>query len=389
MLLIIVEKGIRLLMAKRDYYEILGVSKGASADEIKSAYRKLALKYHPDRNPGSKDAEEKFKDAAQAYEVLSDSEKRRHYDQMGHSAFEGGGSGSAGQGMTMEDIFASFGDIFGDIFGMGNRRRRRSGGLQSQRGHDLSKAISITLKEAYLGIKKEVSYYHFVSCESCGGKGTKVGTTVKECSYCGGMGQVQYKQGFFMFSQPCSACRGEGYIIPSPCSACAGQSRIKKFDKFSVNIPKGIFDKAELRINSKGDAGVFGGPAGDLFLLIHVLQDKKFIRVDDDLYCTILLTYPQLVFGAQVEIERIDGSKELIKISKGCPIGEKIILQGKGFAHLRGSGAGNMVVITQCHIPKKPSAEAKKVLAEYSKCIGTETNEEESTITGFFKRFLG
>lgn len=377
-------------MAKKDFYEILGVSKDATADQIKSSYRKLALKYHPDRNPDNKEAEEKFKEAAEAYEVLSDADKRKRYDQMGHSAFEAGGFGGHGQGMSMDDIFGSFGDIFGDLFGMGgSRAKRRAGGPQPQRGHDLYKEVNITLKEAYLGTKHEVSYYHFITCDTCKGKGTKPGTSVKECSKCQGSGQVQYKQGFFMFAQPCPSCRGEGYKIQSPCQGCNGQSRVKKFDKFSVSIPKGIFDSAELRISGKGDAGIYGGPSGDLFLMVRVLPDKKFTRVDDDLICTVLLTYPQLVFGCQVEIERIDGVKETIKVPKGCPVGEKIVLPGKGFAHLRGSGAGNMVVITQCHIPKKLSPEAKKALTDYSKEIGTDVKNEEGVIAGFFKKFLG
>jgi len=377
-------------MAKKDYYEILGVSKNSTVDQIKAAYRKLAFKCHPDRNPDNKEAEEKFKEAAQAYEVLSDPQKRNQYDQLGHAAFEGGGHGHAGQGMSMDDIFASFGDIFGDIFGMGGQRKRRAGcGPQPQRGHDLYKEVGITLREAYLGSRQEVSYYHFVSCDTCGGKGARPGTSIKECHQCKGIGQVQYKQGFFVFAQPCSACGGEGYAIQSPCPTCSGQSRVKKFDKFSVSIPRGIFDSAELRIAGKGDAGIYGGPAGDLFLRISIMPDKKFKRVDDDLICTVLLTYPQLVFGAQVEIERIDGVKEVIKVPKGCPVGEKIVLPGKGFSHLRGSGDGNMIIVTQCHIPKKLSPEAKKALADYSKLIGTNTKDEEGLITGFFKKFLG
>jgi len=378
-------------MAKKDFYEVLGVSKDATVDQIKASYRKLALKYHPDRNPDNKEAEEKFKEAAQAYEVLSDPEKRKRYDQMGHAAFEGGGYGGHGQGMSMDDIFSSFGDIFGDLFGMGSSRgrQRRKNGPTPLRGHDLAKDVDITLKDAYLGTKTEIGYYHFVNCTTCKGKGAKPGTSVKECSQCKGAGQVQYKQGFFMFAQPCSACRGEGYVIPSPCTDCGGQSRVKKYDKFSVNIPKGIFNGAELRIAGKGDAGVYGGPAGDLFLHVRVLDDKKFKRVDDDLICTVLLTYPQLVFGAQVEIVRIDGVKETIKIPKGCAVGEKIVLPGKGFAHLRGNGAGNMVVVTQCHIPKKLSPESKKLLTEYSKIIGTEPKDEEGFISGLFKKFLG
>lgn len=376
-------------MNKKDYYQILGVAQDASAAEIKAAYRKLALKYHPDRNPNNKEAEEKFKEAAEAYEVLSDQEKRKRYDQFGHAGFEGMG-GNAGQGMNMEDIFESFGDIFGDIFGMGGRKRsRRNQGPQPQRGHDLSKEIEISLKESYLGTKKDITYYHFVTCDRCHGKGTQPGTTVQVCATCGGTGQATYKQGFFMYSQPCAACRGEGYTIPSPCPTCSGQSRVQKYDKFSVTIPKGIFDGAELRIANKGDAGVYGGSAGDLFLHIHIMPDKKFKRINDDLVCNILLTYPQLVFGCHLEIERIDGVNETIKIPKGCPVGEKIIVPGKGFQRLRNSSYGNFVVITQCHIPKKLTPEAKKMLTEYSKLIGTDTDEKEGMVSGFFKKFLG
>jgi len=378
-------------MAKKDYYEILGVSKTASADEIKKAYRKLALKYHPDRNPDNKKAEDKFKEAAQAYEVLSDAQKRKSYDQMGHSAFEQGGYGHAGQGgMNMDDIFSSFGDMFGDFFGGGGGQgRRRATGLQPQRGHDLYKDVALSLKEAYLGAKKEVSYYHFVTCQDCSGKGVEPGTTVDTCKECQGAGQIHYRQGIFTFAQPCKVCGGEGHIISSPCKKCNGQSRVKKFDKFTVTVPKGIYNSAELRAAGKGDAGIYGGPSGDLLMRISVLHDNNFKRIGDDLVCTVLLTYPQLVFGSQVEVERIDGVKETIKVPKGCPVGEKIILPGKGFARIRGVGNGNMVVVTQCHIPKKLSAQAKKELSAYAKTIGNETKDEEGTIRGFFKKFLG
>lgn len=377
-------------MSKKDFYQILGVSKTASAEEIKGAYRKLALKYHPDRNPDNKEAEEKFKEAAEAYEILSDPQKRKKFDQFGHAGFEGMGSGGSGQGMNMEDIFENFSDVFGDIFGMGgNKSARRKNGPQPKRGHDLSKEVQITLKDAYLGTKKEISYYHFIPCDPCSGKGAKPGTKAQACSACHGTGQMNYKQGFFMYSQPCNTCGGEGYTIQSPCSTCSGQSRIQKYDKFSVSIPKGIFDGAELRITSKGDAGVYGGSAGDLFLHINVTPDKTFRRMGDDLLCNVILTYPQLVFGCHIEIERIDGVKETIKVPKGCPIGENIILPGKGFKRLRNNTHGNFVVITKCHIPKKLSAEAKKALTEYSKYIGTNVNDNEGSIVAFFKKFLG
>lgn len=387
-----------MTMSKKDYYSVLGVERSASSQDIKAAYRKMALKYHPDRNPNNKEAEEKFKEAAEAYEVLSDADKRRAYDQFGHEGLGGAGMGGHGPGgMNMDDIFEHFGDIFGDlgsIFGQqGGGRQGRAGrkksGPQPLQGHDLSQDIQISLKESFTGLKKEISYYHFVECTSCRGKGTQENTSAQTCPGCQGTGQITSRQGFFMYSQPCSTCRGNGFIIPSPCKTCGGQSRVQQFDKFTVNIPAGIFDGAELRIAGKGDAGVYGGSAGDLFLHVSVQPDKRFKRVEDDLVCTIMLTYPQLVFGCQVDIETIDGSKESIKIPKSCQADEKIIVPGKGFAHMRSKGNGNLVVITKCHIPRKLSPAAKQALTTYSDQIGTDPDDQPGMIASFFKKFLG
>jgi molecular chaperone DnaJ len=379
------------MATKRDYYEILGVAKDATTEQIKAAYRKLALKYHPDRNPDNKQAEEKFKEAAEAYQTVSDVEKRKRYDQFGHNAEQMGGRGGAGD-MDMDDIFENFGDIFGDLFGGGaaqSRRRSKTSGPEAKRGHDLYKDVSISLKDSYLGLKHEVNYYHFIGCATCNSKGTKTGTSAQQCKACNGAGQVTYRQGFFMYTQPCTACNGLGYTIPSPCTACKGNSRVQQYETFSVTVPAGIYDAAELRIAGKGDAGVYGGPAGDLFLRIHVIQDKKFQREKEDLVCTLTLTYPQLVLGCQLEIESIDGTKIAIKIPKGCQVGEKILVAGKGFAQLRSSVRGNLVVITKCHVPKKISVEAKKALSDYSDLIGTDSSDSGSSIVGFFKKFLG
>jgi molecular chaperone DnaJ len=376
-------------MSTVNYYDVLGVSRTATPDEIKAAYRKLAMKYHPDRNPDNKESEEKFKEAAAAYEVLSDPEKRTQYDQSGRTDFSNMGGHAGPQGMNMDDIFEHFGDIFGNMFGGGSQRAKRKKGPSAKRGHDLSKEIDITLKEAYLGTKKELDYYHFFTCEPCKGLGMKEGTTAEICATCKGQGQMQYQQGFFVYAQTCSACHGEGYTIPSPCPTCKGQSRIQKYDKFTVTIPAGIYQHAELRIADKGDAGVYGGPSGDLFLRINILPDKKFSRIDDDLICTMILTYPQLVLGAQVEMESIDGSKETIKVPKGCPVGNRIIIPGKGFVKVKGSVRGNLIVITQCHIPKKISAEAKEALMNYEKLIETDTSNGDGFIRGLFKKFLG
>lgn len=378
-------------MNKTDYYKILGVTQSASTDEIKTAYRKLAMKYHPDRNPDNKNAEEKFKEATEAYEVLGDAEKRSQYDQFGHAGVNngmGGGGHSHANNMNMEDIFENFGDIFGSMFGGGGAKKNRKKGPQPQAGLSLTKNIEITLKEAFLGTKKEIAYHHYFTCDTCKGTGARSGTSAQTCSSCHGSGEIHFKQGFFMYAQACSPCSGRGFIIPHPCSNCNGHSRVQQYDKFTVNIPKGIFDNAELRVSEKADAGLFGGPAGDLFLRIHVKEDKIFKRDGDNLICNVMLTYPQLTLGCQVDIENIDGTKHTIKIPKGCPVGEKIVITGEGFQKLRGKTHGNLVIITQCFIPTKISADAKKKLQEYSDIVGNQANED-GFITSFFKKFLG
>ena len=285
-------------MAKRDFYDVLGISKAATQDEIKTAYRKLAMKYHPDRNPGNKEAEEKFKEAAEAYETLSTPEKRKQYDQFGHQG-PMGGTGHGSHDMNMDDIFSNFQDIFGDMFGQQSQQRRRTkkAAPEPKRGHDLAKEVSLTLEESFSGVTKDLKIYHFVRCDTCEGRGMPKDATATTCSECQGNGQVGYRHGIFMYTQTCPTCHGEGYIISNPCSTCKGQSRVQKYDTIGINIPAGIFNGAELRVPGKGDAGVFQGPPGDLFVRVHVMPHKKFHRVEDDLACNITLTYPQLVLG--------------------------------------------------------------------------------------------
>lgn len=383
-------------MSKKNFYDVLGVSKNASIDEIKKAYRKLAMKHHPDRNPGSKESEELFKEAAAAYEVLSDEKKKAQYDQYGHDNYHNMQSGGGGHNMNMDDIFKNFGDMFGDgginfddFFGGGSSKRKKTGPTP-QRGHDVIQEQSITLQEAYLGVKKEVSYYHAFACKECNHQGFKNKTDIATCTQCKGAGQVRYQQGFFAVSQACHACQGQGFIIKNPCPSCKGQSRKQEFERFSVTIPAGIFDGAELRISQKGDAGLYGGPSGDLYLKIKIIPDKKFQRIENDLICSLMLTYPQLVLGCQVEIENIDGTKISLKIPKGCPVGEKIVIPGKGFSKIKSYGTGNLIVITQCYVPKKLTTEQKEAVDNLAEKLGSDTSEgQDGFIRSIFKKFLG
>jgi molecular chaperone DnaJ len=278
--------------------------------------------------------------------------------------------------------------MFGDVFGQ-KKSKKRQAGPEPVRGHNLEHDLNITLAEAFSGTKKEVSYYHFFTCEVCTGSGCAKGAKPRECSGCQGAGQVHVQQGFFIYSQTCSQCNGFGYIITDPCSTCRGQSRVQQYDTLSLSIPAGISDNAELKVTSKGDAGTYGGASGNLLLRVHVALDKTFKRVDDDLVCNVLLTYPQLVFGCQVEVASIDGTKHVIKVPKGCSVGERIVIPEKGFARPRGSKCGNFVVVTECHIPTNLSSEAKQILQEYSQKIGVQTGAKAGFVEGLFKKFLG
>lgn len=377
-------------MNKTNYYKTLGVEKSATTDEIKSAYRKLAFKYHPDKNPGDKKAEDKFKEISEAYEVLSDEQKRSQYDQFGTVSPDG--QGFSGHHGNAEDIFQGFADIFGAMFGEQHQRQRGKVSY-AQQGHSLSKDIEISFKESFIGSKRDISYYHFVVCTSCKGFGSKKGTPPQACSGCGGSGQVRFNQGIMMFMQTCPSCRGEGFDIPDPCTSCNGQSRVQHYEKFSVNIPAGIADGMELRVSQKGDAGIFGGGYGDLILKVHIMQDPMFKRQDNNLLCSVLLTYPQLVFGCQIEVESIDGTKHTVKIPQGCQIGKQIVISGKGFPALKHrSGNGDFIITTKCHIPTKLSTEEKEALSTYSRLIGTDITPhkgDEPSIVSFFKKFLG
>ena len=378
-------------MSKKDFYSILGVSKDASTEDIKRAYRKAAMQHHPDRNPNNKEAEAKFKEAAEAYETLSDNDKRSKYDQYGHDQYQNAqqNGGHTNQNMDFEDLFSHFGDLFGGAFGSAHKNQTRRSGPTPQQGHSLGKNITISLKESYLGVETTISYYHAIVCSGCSGQGVKNKSDISTCKSCRGSGQKVYSQGFFQQVVHCSACQGEGFAIKNPCSDCKGQSRKQEYENFAIKIPKGIANGEKITFRNKGDAGVYGGPAGDLLLQVTVAQDKHFSREGDNLISSALLTYPQLVFGCQIEIKNIDDTTITVKIPKGSPVGERIIVPGKGFANPRTKNIGNLVIITQCHIPTKLSESAKKQLQDYSEHVGTNVSQQEGFISSLFKKFLG
>ncbi len=332
-----------ITMSKKDYYEVLGVNRDASDDEIKKAYRKLAMKHHPDRNPDNPKAEEHFKEAKEAYETLSDGQKRAAYDQYGHAAFEAGGMGggnpfgAAGAGAQGFD----FSDIFGDIFG-GNRGGNRS---SAQRGSDLRYNLEITLEQAARGTETEIRIPTMAECETCHGSGAKAGTSPTPCTTCGGQGQVRMQQGFFSVQQACPRCHGTGKMIASPCKPCNGQGRIKKHKTLSVKIPPGVDNDDRIRLTGEGEHGINGGPAGDLYVVVHLKPHAMFQRDHNDLHCEMPISFSTAALGGEIEIPTLDG-KASIKIPAETQSGRQFRLRGKGIKGVRSSTHGDL----HCHV---------------------------------------
>lgn len=355
-------------MTKRDYYEILGVHRDATNEELKKAYRKLALQYHPDRNPDNKDAEEKFKEAAEAYEVLSNSEKRNLYDQFGHEGLRSTGfSGFRG----FEDIFSSFGDIFGDVFGFGDlfgagTGRRRTG---PQAGADLRYNLRITFQEAVFGVEKEIDIEKMETCAICQGEGAEPGTQRTTCPTCQGRGQVHRTQGFFTVSTPCSRCRGQGTIIELPCRECHGAGKVRRKKKLSLKIPAGVDTAARLRLQGEGEGGLRGGPPGDLYVFIDVEPDATFQRDGDDIYCEVDISFTQAALGAEIEVPGLKDAQKLT-IPKGTQTGKVFKLDGVGIPSLRGFGRGNEYVKVIVHTPTDVSEEEEQLLRQFAELRG-------------------
>ena len=347
-------------MNKRDYYEVLGVDRRASQEEIKKTYRKLALKYHPDRNPGDKEAEDKFKEAAEAYEVLRDSEKRNIYDQFGHEGLQG--TGFTGFG-GFEDIFSAFGDIFEDFFGFGNRRSSQR--TSTRPGADLLYDMRIDFAEAVFGIEKEIEIPTSEPCEPCGATGREPGTDEQVCPMCQGQGQVLQSQGFFRISTTCHRCGGQGRIITNPCHSCNGSGQQKVTTKVLVKVPAGVDTGTRLRIPDRGESGYRGGPPGDLYVRLHVDPHEFFERDGNVLYCQIPISIVQAAIGDTIEIQTLDGNRS-VKIKPGTQSGEIIRLKGDGVPNLRGYGRGDLLIDIRVKTPMNLNKRQKELLREFA-----------------------
>jgi molecular chaperone DnaJ len=365
------------MAAKRDYYEVLGVEKNASKDEIKKAYRKLAIMYHPDKNPGNKEAEEKFKEATEAYEVLGDDQKKSAYDQFGFAGVEGIGGAGGFNAQTFrgfEDIFGDlggmggFGSIFDSIFGGGMGGQRNNGG--PRQGSNLRYDIEIPFKDAVYGTKIEIKYSRNDSCPDCKGQG---GQGRKTCPTCQGSGQIRRSSGFFSMASPCPNCHGEGFIIDHPCSNCRGSGTVKKQQKIMVTIPPGVDDGRRIRISGQGDAGPNGGEHGDLYVYIRVKPHEYFERQDDDLYCAIPISITQAALGAEIVVTALDGKTIKVKTPPGMQNGKMLRIRDEGVPG-QGGRKGNLYIKLMVKIPERLSKKAKELLEEYSRIEGENTS---------------
>jgi len=361
---------------KRDYYEVLGVHRNASDEELKSVYRKLALKYHPDRNPDDKDAEEKFKEAAEAYEVLRDREKRSLYDQFGHAGLERTGfSGFGG----FEDIFSSFGDIFEDFFGFGTRGRSRS---RAQRGSDLRYDLTLSFMHAAFGTETEIDVSKLETCSECGGNGCEQGHQPESCRQCGGSGQISRTQGFFTVRTSCPVCRGNGRVIARPCPKCRGNGQMQVSKRVSVKIPAGVDNGSRLRLSGEGEAGLYGGPAGDLYVFIHVQPHEFFERRDNDIICQASISFVQAALGDRITIPTLDGSK-ILEIPKGTQPGDVLYFHGEGIPSLRTRKRGDQIIQVMIKTPTNLSKKQEDLLREFAKLEkGKFSNKLKSMLKG-------
>jgi molecular chaperone DnaJ len=373
-------------MAKRDYYEVLGVQRGASDADLKAAFRKLAMKHHPDRNPGDQDCEHRFKELNEAYDVLKDGQKRAAYDRFGHAAFEHGAGMGGGAGFGAE--FASaFADIFDDLFGMGGARRSRGSGRE--RGADLRYNMEISLEEAFVGKTAQIRIPTSVTCEACSGMGAKAGTKPRACATCSGHGKIRHAQGFFTLERTCPACHGRGQVIENPCPSCSGSGRVTRERTLSVNIPAGVEDGTRIRLAGEGEAGLRGGPTGDLYIFLSLAPHQLFQRDGADLHCRVPISMVAAALGGDFEVPTIDGGKTRVKVPEGTQSGRRFRLQGKGMPVLRSKQTGDMYVQVLVETPQKLTKRQRDLLAEFEKLSSKETQPEADGFFAKVKDFFG
>lgn len=360
---------------RRDYYEILGVQRGADIKEIKSAYRRLAFQYHPDRNPGDKTAEEKFKEASEAYEVLSDPQKRELYDRFGHDGLRGTGYR---QYTDVEEIFSSFSDIFEDFFGFSTGHSRR----RSHRGADISKKIDITLEEAAKGVEKEIEFERMAICSNCNGSGSKPGTQPQICPVCHGRGQVSSRAGFMVISTTCSRCRGKGTVIVEKCEICSGSGYVSQKKSLRVKIPPGVDSGMQLRLSGEGESSSTGGRPGDLYLVINVLEEPDLIRENEDIHSRVNISYLEAILGTSIKIRTLWGEKE-IEIKPGTQPEDITRIPEAGMPRLNGYGRGDHIIHIKVNIPKKISSEEERLLRDLAEISRVKTTKKSK---GFFRK---
>ncbi len=378
-------------MAKRDFYDVLGVARGASADELKKAYRQKAKELHPDRNSDNPNAEAQFKEVNEAYDVLKDADRKAAYDRYGHAAFEGGGGGRGAQGFGGAgngDFASAFSDVFEDLFGdfMGGTRGGPGGGRsRAQRGSDLRYNLRVSLEEAYQGVQKTINVPTSVACDTCRGTGAEGGAEPVTCPTCSGMGKVRAQQGFFTVERTCPTCNGMGQIVKNPCRSCGGAGRIEKERSLSVNIPAGVETGTRIRLAGEGEAGLRGGPAGDLYIFIELREHPIFQRDGVHLFCRVPISITTAALGGEVEVPTIDGGRSRVKVPAGAQTGKQMRLRAKGMPALRGGGLGDMVLELAVETPVNLTARQKEILLEFEK-LSEENNPEGKT---FFSKVKG
>ncbi len=368
-------------MSKRDFYDVLGISKGADAAEIKKAYRQKAKELHPDRNADNPKAEDQFKEANEAYEILKDAEKKAAYDRYGHAAFEGGMGGGGQRGGGQGDFASAFSDVFDDLFGNFGGGGMSGGRNRAQRGNDLRYNLRINLEDAFAGMQKTITVPAASSCGSCNGTGAEDGSEPVTCPTCSGMGKVRAQQGFFTVERTCPTCNGMGQTIKDPCSACRGQGRVEKEKQLSVNIPAGVETGTRIRLAGEGEAGMRGGPTGDLYIFIEVNDHKLFERDNVNLYCQVPVSIAAAALGGEIEVPTIDGGRSRVKIPEGSQSGRQMRLRAKGMPALRGAGSGDMFIELMVETPVNLTARQKEILQEFDE-IQAENNPKGSS---FFK----